>query len=290
MIIVNCIGGLGNQMFQYAFGFALSKKLKKEFKLDILGFEGYKLRRYELDCFDLNVSFASKKEIQNIKYEKTCVSYKLVRKILKKPRKLSAHYYLEKKNAFDEQINFISDDIYFEGYWQSEKYFAVFRKELLEQFRLKKPLNKQTNKLKKEIEATVSVSLHIRRGDYVTNQHTNSVHGTCSLHYYKKAIETILIKYPQAKFYIFSDDIDWSKLNLGFIKARIFIENNNISDCEEMYLMSQCKHNIVANSSFSWWGAWLNQNIDKIVIAPKKWFKDESINTADLIPESWVRI
>jgi hypothetical protein len=131
----------------------------------------------------------------------------------------------------------------------------------------------------------------VRRGDYVTSPKTNSVHGTCSLEYYYDSFNLIEKQHKNSHYFIFSDDIEWCKQNLEFIKNKTFIElSANERDHEEMYLMSQCKHNIIANSSFSWWGAWLNQNPDKMVIAPKKWFHDQQINTNDLIPDTWIRI
>ena len=137
----------------------------------------------------------------------------------------------------------------------------------------------------------MAVSLHIRRGDYVSNPVTNNYHGTCSLAYYKKAVLLLKEKIENPSFFIFSDDLLWARENLDFINDMTFIDlDKSIPDHEEMHLMSQCKHNIIANSSFSWWGAWLNENSDKIVIAPKKWFSDNTINTEDLIPAKWMRI
>lgn len=291
MIIVNVIGGLGNQMFQYAFGYAVSQKRNEVLKLDINNFETYDLRSYELGLFHINAILASKEEVKVLKYKYENIFEKIVRKIGRKAIPVSEKYYKESCFNFDKNVFNIKGDVYFEGYWQSEKYFKEYREDLLKQFTLTEEIHLQSQQYEQKIKNTESVSLHIRRGDYVTNTHTNSVHGTCTLDYYKNAILKIKQKIKNAHFFIFSDDLAWAKVNLDFIDNLTFIElAEDIPDHEEMHLMSCCKHNIIANSSFSWWGAWLNQNPDKIVIAPNRWFKDSSINTQDLIPETWIRL
>ncbi|MDD2505652.1 MAG: alpha-1,2-fucosyltransferase, partial [Bacilli bacterium] len=135
-----------------------------------------------------------------------------------------------------------------------------------------------------------SDSLHVRRGDYVLNSTTNKVHGTCGINYYNKAIDIVTKENPEAVFFVFSDDCDWARNNLKINHEKYFIDFNGKENChEDIRLMSLCKHNIIANSSFSWWGAWLNNNKNKIVVAPKKWF-NVKINTKDLVPENWIKI
>lgn len=291
MIIVNIIGGLGNQMFQYAFAYAASKTSNTIFKLDISGFESYGLRTYELELFNINQKIATNYEVKKLKYKPENTIERIVRRLRRKSLKNSTNFYREPYYHFDKTVFDMTGDIYFEGYWQSEKYFLRYREELLKQFTLKTKISSKSQVLSKDIQNMESVSLHIRRGDYVTNAQTNNIHGTCDLDYYSKAVALIKSKTEKPHFYIFSDDLDWANENLDFIDKLTFVElNNEAPDHEEMYLMSQCKHNIIANSSFSWWGAWLNQNQDKIVIAPKQWFKDVSVNTNDLIPKTWIRL
>jgi len=214
-----------------------------------------------------------------------------MRKVRKQGKALSDNSYKESHFNFDDKVYNKTENIYFEGYWQSEKYFLNYREDLLEEFTLKKELHPKSKEYENKIREVQSVSLHIRRGDYVTNTHTNSVHGTCSLQYYRDAVKEIEIKVEDPHFFIFSDDLAWVKENLDFIDNVAFVElDKEIPDHEEMVLMSLCKHNIIANSSFSWWSAWLNQNDKKIVIAPKKWFNDQTINTEDLIPNTWIKI
>jgi hypothetical protein len=283
-------------MFQYACGYALSQSNNTPLKLDITGFDDYPLRSYELDKFNLQADYASEEEIKRLKYKPLSLAEKAISKILRKgipfsDHYYSDHYYKERHFHYDPDLRKVGQDIYLDGYWQSEKYFAAYRDELLRTFTLKADLHEQTLRYQKMIEETEAVSLHIRRGDYVSNPHTNSVHGTCSLEYYQNAVRYITVRVKDPHFYIFSDDLAWAKENLVFIDGITFVKlDDKVPDHEEMYLMSQCKHNIIANSSFSWWGAWLNQNTQKIVIAPKKWLNDNTINTNDLIPEGWLRL
>ena len=138
------------------------------------------------------------------------------------------------------------------------------------------------------ISQTNSVSLHIRRGDYVSNQKTNQTHGTCDLDYYQRCITEIEKEVENPYFFVFSDEIEWVKENLKINHPAEYVDQNTgDKSYEDMRLMSQCKHNVIANSSFSWWGAWLNSYPDKIVFAPKRWFASDKHNTKDLIPEGW---
>ena len=142
-----------------------------------------------------------------------------------------------------------------------------------------------------QISSSTPVSIHIRRGDYVNDSHTNSVHGTCGLDYYQNAMKLISGRVDKPTFFCFSDDIEWAKNKLHAQYPIIYVDHNGLDNAsEDMRLMSQCKHNIIANSSFSWWGAWLNSNPDKIVIAPTKWFQKEDYDTRDLIPAGWIRL
>ena len=275
MTIVKILGGLGNQMFQYAFAYALLQTTKNTVKLDIASFETYDLREYELALFNVSLVLAREEEVHYLKYKKENLFQKIVRKLQGKSFSLSESYYKEPHFNYDQNVYNLKDDIYFEGYWQSEKYFKKYRDELLKEFTLKEDLHKQSQIYQQDIEKTESVSLHIRRGDYIANSHTNSVHGTCSLDYYERAVKEVENSISSPHFFIFSDDLPWARENLGFIENITFIDlDEKTPDHEEMILMSKCKHNIIANSSFSWWGAWLNQNSNKIVIAPKKWFNE----------------
>ncbi len=266
MVIVKIIGGLGNQMFQYAYAKSLEIR-GFEVKLDLSSFINYKLHGgFQLDKYNIN--------IEQAKYYRLLFS------------RINPFIKLKEKNLmFDNNLLLLNGNEYIKGYFQTEKYFLEIRDLLLKQFTFSKEISNSTKKYKSIIKNKNSCSIHIRRGDYVSDSKTNNIHGICSLNYYKKAIELIKKKYENTNFYIFSDDITWTKGNLE-IKNSVYIDHKCMPH-EDIYLMSICMHNIIANSSFSWWGAWLNKNNDKTVIAPVKWFKTKK---NEIIPENWTKI
>lgn len=289
MVIIKLQGGLGNQMFQYALGRSLAEKNKIDFKLDLSFYNKEKNnlhRNYSLKYFNIIENIAEEDELKKTKEyrQKNKLIYFFYRIFSKK----NIVYVKENFFYFGKDILKIKNNAYLDGYWQSEKYFKNIESIIKQEFTLKNKLDSRLENLVEDIKNTNSVSIHIRRGDYITNQKTNSVHGTCSLDYYQTAIEHINNKIKNPIFFIFSDDIEWVKNNLKTEFPTFFIEGNK--DYEDLILMSYCKHNIIANSSFSWWGAWLDHNPNKIVIAPKKWFNVNNINTSDLLPNSWINL
>jgi len=182
------------------------------------------------------------------------------------------------------------NNCYYDGYWQSEKYFKSIEGVLRTELEYKAVLNDENALLLHDIISNESISVHIRRGDYLSVKVNSKLFSTCSIDYYMHAVNYFLNKYSNSVFYIFSDDIDWAKSN--FIGDRFRIIDNNFDNPEiDLYLMSKCKHNIIANSSFSWWGAWLNSNPNKIVFAPQSWYKNKlNESTKDLIPSDWIMI
>jgi hypothetical protein len=292
MIIVKLMGGLGNQMFQYAFGRYLSLKNNSPIYIqaDFLTNEEFSNnslftnREYQLDGYKISGILIGRKKIKRFLGSKNKIPH-IRRKTL---------FIKERDNyGFQNEYLKLKGNIYLEGYWQSEKYFKEIESILYEEYILKKKLtgkNLETSKIIQDSEC--SVSIHIRRGDYISNPIFSEVLGACSMQYYQKAIEFLRSKNLNIVFFIFSDEIDWAKSNLDFItEKKVFVDQNDDGSCyEDMRLMSLCQHNIIANSSFSWWGAWLNRNISKIVIAPKKWYNDRSIKNPDLIPESWIKL
>lgn len=289
MVIVKIIGGLGNQMFQYAAGKSLAKKNKTDLKLDISAFETYKLHDYMLDKLNIKTDIATDDDLKKI------FSSSIVRFLYRIPKlKLlirNKRIYKEKFFNFNEELSDLkNEDIYLDGYFQCEKYFLDIESEIREDLSPLTPLEGKNAKMAELITKTNSVSLHVRRGDYVLNSTTNKVHGTCGINYYNKAIDIVTKENPEAVFFVFSDDCDWARNNLKINHEKYFIDFNGKENChEDIRLMSLCKHNIIANSSFSWWGAWLNNNKNKIVVAPKKWFNVD-INSDDVVPEGWIKI
>ncbi|MES2767744.1 MAG: alpha-1,2-fucosyltransferase [Bdellovibrionota bacterium] len=273
LVVVNLIGGLGNQMFQYAVGKALAKKLGGTLKVDIKGFETY-FRSYDLNNFKISAVIATQEEVSFLKSKNLFFKTK--------------HVYKEKTFCYDSTVFNNKLPVYLEGYWQSEKYFKDIRQDLLSEFQPKNSLSEYSQGILTKIRSSKnSVSIHIRRGDYLKPQN-QQVHGVCSLEYYQSAIQTLSDEFGQSSYFIFSDDIDWAKSNLNLNGDATFIdENTGNRSFEDILLMSACEHNIIANSSFSWWGAWLNQNANKKVIAPLKWFATQKIESRDIYAQDW---
>jgi hypothetical protein len=197
---------------------------------------------------------------------------------------------IEPHFTFCSDILRVKDNCYLSGVWQSEKYFKDMENIIRKEFTLREDVTKKTEDWINKIETTHSVSIHIRRGDYISNKKTIQKHGVCPIEYYTKAVQFVSGKLQDPKFFVFSDDVEWAKNNLVINYQTYFVSDINIPDYEEIIIMSKCKHNIIANSSFSWWGAWLNENKNKIVIAPKKWFSSNYTDTKDLIPQNWIRL
>lgn len=287
MIIVRLTGGLCNQMFQYAVARRVSQFNNAILKFDLSEYEKKnQIRTYRLKYFNILENIAIKEEIEKL----IGSNNKSTKKILNIISKRNKNHIKEKHFHFDKDILKLHDNIYFDGYWQSEKYFIDIEKTIRQEYVLKSQFNKKLIK-KDEYEKIGncnSISIHVRRGDYDYHTTINNVFGLCSLDYYRKAISRVVEDINNPNFFIFSDDITWTKENLKIDYPTVFIENNK--DYEDLVLMSRCKANIIANSSFSWWGAWLNQNKRKIVIAPKNWFRDKSKNTKDLLPKTWIQM
>lgn len=254
MIIASLQGGLGNQMFQYAFGKALSLRHRTELKLDTRSLsKGIPPRKYELNIFEITEKFAPPLSYWLSKITKTYVN----------------------ERDLDGSIPNASNNLYLDGYWQSEDYFKDYKQEIRNIFKFKKTKNLPSE----------SVSIHVRRTDYVDRKGRAPIIG-CSLNYYHKAMAFIYSKIKNPIFYVFSDDIDWCKNNINFSGFKFHYS----STPDDLRLMSLCKHNIVANSSFSWWGAWLNQNPNKIVVAPDPWFNTTEGWRREIVLNSWIKI
>jgi hypothetical protein len=268
MIITKLQGGIGNQLFQWAYGKYLSVKYQTPLYLDL----DYYINVNKID---------TKREFSFDKFSN--LEYNIL------PNKNISSWSTENKyriqtlndNFIFSELNYDYDSHYFlNGYWQSEKYFSSISHLIKDNL---KPNSSVIDKLSQRYPIDKNcVSLHIRRTDYVTS---NGYHPVQSIEYYQKALE-IVGSYDH--LLVFSDDIKWCKENLNF-ENMIFVEGND--DVEDLWLMSMCKNNIIANSSFSWWGAWLNSNVNKKVVAPENWFGDQTnLDYSDIIPQSWIKI
>lgn len=251
MIIAKLTGGLGNQMFQYANGKAVSMRKNSSLFLDISWYKGRIDRQYMLNFFNIEAKIVSR---LNIIWTKL----------------------FHKEN-------------YLEGNWQSEKYFKDIKDIIRKEFEIKEILSDNNKTILDNILSENSVSVHLRGGDYVRGKKSN-FHGVCSPGYYQEAFKKIRESVESPHFFIFTDDLEWAQKHIELPEPNFIISKKDNKPYEELFLMSKCKHNIIANSTFSWWGAWLNNNPSKIVISPTKWFNDRNVDSKDIIPESWIKM
>ena len=291
MKIVSIIGGLGNQMFQYALALALEKHFSgtDDIRIDTRAFRGYSTHGgYELKrIFGVNIPEASFRDVMRIAYPFINYRIWLLCRYLPKRRTMK---FEGKSMSFDERIFTEHSDTYLIGYWQTERYFRHIRQDILMAFAFPPFEPGSINaKFGKELDHQCSVSIHIRRGDYLKISNTL---GICTIDYYRKAISKMKELVIPDIYVIFSDDIEWCKDNFGTSIGNTEIKfvnwNKGKDSYRDMQLMSLCKHNIIANSSFSWWGAWLNQNPNKNVIAPSRWMNSEG--WSEIIPSDWIKI
>ncbi len=293
MIIIKLTGGLGNQLFQYGFGRYLSEKFNSELKFDVQTINdsaNFTNRSFGLENFNIKVNLATSSDISTLKYFSEGLFGRIERKLIQNVPFLNPKYMVQSSNDYKTNIKNIRDNCYYDGYWQSEKYFKPIETILKTELQYTAVLNDKNALLLTDIINNESISVHIRRGDYLSIKVNGKLFAVCSDDYYKQAINYFLNKNDKSIFYIFSDDVDWAKSNFNG-DSYLIVDNNANNPEIDLYLMSNCKHNIIANSSYSWWGAWLNRNSDKTIIAPKQWYRgkqNEMIN--DLIPSKWIKL
>jgi hypothetical protein len=192
--------------------------------------------------------------------------------------------------SYDPTVLNAPRNVYLDGYWQTEKYFREIENVIRREFSFKAEPNSQNAEMANGIRHVNAVAVHVRRGDYVHDPHTNQLHGTCPLEYYREAARLIASQASKPHFFVFSDEPDWVTVNLDLEWPTTFVSQNNLENgYEDLRLMALCQHHIIANSSFSWWGAWL-ANSGGIIVAPKKWSNSADPDTRDLIPNGWVRL
>ena len=273
MIITHLKDGLGNQLFQYAVGRALAHKNNTELKLDITQNEAEKSSHhgfYRLGAFNIQENFATAEELKNPNLQRINDVYPVT------------------AGFFIPQILDAPDNVYLKGFWQNEKYFLEIKDILLREFTLKNTLGEVSNSWREKIlAADCSVSINVRRGDYLT-PNFRYLSGLVPVSYYGECLSRLKENYPNLTAFVFSDDLNWCRENLNFGVPSEFVEGCEHA-YEEMYLMSLCKHNIIANGTFSWWSAWLNQNPDKKVFAPHPWFNYLK-DACTPVPDSWTKI
>jgi hypothetical protein len=295
MVITKLSGGLGNQMFQYAAGKALATKWNEQLLIDTslfsVQYANVDKRAYALHIFKNIKPVFSKTFLSGGFYMHSRWDNRIRKIFGARPRKVLR----EEAHSFNPFFDEIAAPVLLEGYWQTEKYFKPFEDIIRHDFEFSGfEESDKNNPILKDILMNESVSVHVRRGDYVKYGTENKFYGVCDIAYFQKAIQYFLPTTNNLKFYFFSEDAEWIESNLmrSELSASIVTGNYGDESWKDMYLMSQCKHHIIANSSFSWWGAWLNNNPGKKVVSPAKWFRtdDPFYEPNDVVPGNWVRM
>lgn len=302
MIIVKLNGGFCNNLFQYATARALSERNNDELKLDVEVFRAESLKDiYRLNYLKINEIFATTSEIEKLSnaYPKGILG-----RVIRKSKIPSVYnkqtHFIEKNNgfSFDKRIYELQGNVYLDGWFSDENYFKDIRDTILKEFELKNGIRDESKLILNKIINTNAVSIHIRRGEFVTD----NFFGALPLEYYYRAVDYIKSKINKPHFYVFSDDIEWVRENLNIVGDSTIVSHNSSRvsihhtqyDYEDLVLIKNCKHNIMALSTFSWWGAWLNQYPNKIVIAPLKAYNDKraqkDYETGNFIPSNWIKL
>lgn len=287
MMVFHLMGGLGNQMFAYAAArsLALSRNLDVVYDFDC----PYKhiTYKYELDIFNLVPSWreATGNELRRVKPKRG-----LIRRLYLLLGQNPAPFFIKetKEFTFNEDLYTCKDPAYLSGFWQAHGYVQRCENQIRQEFTFRNKPDAINQELMDKMQSCQAVAIHIRRGDYVNVPSTQAIHGACSPAYYHAAMQWIETQIAQPRYFVFSNDLAWVKENITIGGDPVYVDHNKGPlSFEDVRLMSNCKHAIIANSSFSWWGAWLIPFTEKIIVAPQRWMADPSIDTRDLIPPGW---
>jgi hypothetical protein len=288
MIIVRLKGGLGNQLFQYAAARALALQHGCTLMLDHSDFfvnEANKTpRRFALHDFHLGRGVIGKRPQGRTTTKMTSLFCKAL-------QRAGAILFCEPNLDFQPQLAGLRDNVIMDGYFQSHHYFCGIRNVLLQEFICKASLPDSNRRFLAAIESGNSVSLHVRRGDYVKNAATAGFHGVSPLEYYRRAVALLQQQHEHLNFFIFSDDLPWCRSEFSFLEQKEFVDCNSTETAHfDLFLMSRCRYHIIANSSFSWWGAWISDFRKGSVIYPQQWFLGEKVNIESRFPAEWVGV
>ena len=293
MVIVRFKGGMGNQMFQYAFGRQLAHQLGETLTFDPTNLlfrnapPEFVYRNYDLDVFQPEVTTflappALLAPVYNLKIARLSgLVNRVVRggkSVVKEP-----HFHFSPETLKEARAGVIYD-----GWWQSQKYFADVEARVRRDFRFSRPIIPASQALLRRVEATNAICLNVRRTDFLKVDTLNAT----NLEYFLRGARYLEERVDKPHFFVFSDDIEWCRehIELGHPTEFVGHEHKGFKFGNYMQLMTRCKHYLIPNSSFAWWAAWLNTGADKIVVAPKNWFTDPAIDTSDLVPGGWVRL
>ena len=299
MIVIRLRGGLGNQLFEYAAGKSLAYHHGVPLKVDPYYYRLHPNRSVVLDRFHTDYEIATAQEINQL------VGRTRVEKFFHK----KTHYRYCRQAFAQPYYHFYPDfyqlpaHVYLSGYWQSERYFQPYLDTFREQLVPREAPSEANQKLIEEMNTTQSVSLHVRHGDYVAKPSADHFFAPLEETYYRAAITFIRQKISAPRFYVFSDNIEWCRRTFADLESAVFVDHNREAQSYwDLWLIAQCRHHVMANSSFSWWGAWLNKHSDKIVVAPQRWFAadyyrgkhpvypERAYNLKDQLPDGWFRL
>jgi hypothetical protein len=297
MIVVQLLGGMGNQMFQYAVGRHLAVKNKAELKVDTSILLDHRPgvhvvnRHYDLDVFQPSLSIATSWDVWRYNWHGLGLAGKVAGRV---------HQLIvgnpttrEKSFEFDPSILSLTGEIYLAGLWQSYRYFREIKGIIRADFKLRFPLEGNAAVLQLKIESCHAVCINVRRGDYVTDPPTAQSLGFVGLDYYSNAVATLRAKREELKYFVFSDEVEWCQQNFQFLGENVtFVGHEYAGPKFSWYLelMQSCKYFVIPNSTFAWWGAWLSRSPEKTVIVPRRWFRHGKTSDNDLIPPDWIRI
>lgn len=287
MVTVKMTGGLGNQMFIYAFGRSLSLKRKEELQYDLSWYaehhsveKGAIARQFVLDRYNIAGQPAAAVDAKSYK---SSLIVGLIEKVRSRIQ-YDYHYHFHPGLMKGKKQ-------FFTGFFHSHKYFSDCAETIKSDLTLKDPLTGLAAEIEAKIKSCEAVSMHIRRDDLITSKKSNQIYGVLPQSYYDDAVALVKTKCANPVFFIFTDDVEWAKTSLKLEGEKVFVSGNGFHETIDLHLMSLCKINIIANSTFSWWAAWLNRNQDRIVIYPNKWFRLDGLKvTSDFIPEGWLGI
>lgn len=290
MITVRLMGGLGNQLFQYAAGYALASRLGVALQLDVSWFQGVPERRYCLDAFSISGRVATDADLRRVGIRHPGRVDRVLAQLGVRGSARIPEHAREPDFPYWPGFRGLPDGSYLDGYWQTERYFADVAQPLRSEFTVRHPPDPENQRTLDAIRGCEAVAIHVRRGDYVADPRTLQYHGATPLRYYEMAVQRIHSFTGDPVFFVFSDDSDWAARNLRVDAPTVHVSHNDPGrDYEDLRLMSAARHHIIANSTFSWWAAWLANPSGQTVIAPKAWFQDGP-DARDLVPARWERI
>jgi hypothetical protein len=293
MVIVRLHGGLGNQLFQYSAARGLAQHLGTSLWVERAHLRRTPGRDYRLGVFSGRprcLSAPLERLVDHLCLEAS--SETVLGEVSRVTRRWGLwQLHRERTFGFDPSFWRLRGNIVLDGYWQSERYFAAVADHLRCDLRLDCHLSEQTKMLAERIVSSDSVSVHVRRGDYVSDKEAAAVHALCGSEYYAAAADHVCQRVRRPHFFVFSDEPEWARAHLRLPHLVTVVDHNGPGrEHEDLWLMSTCRHHVIANSTFSWWGAWLGQNPQRLVVAPRMWFHKPGLHTQDLLPERWVQL